>query len=120
MRELSVRTPIQFLLLAVVLIYAGVLLIAPIVAIVQGALGSGLNKLLDAITQPDALHAFGLTFLLALGAVVINTIAGVTLAWVLVRHKFLGKRILDALVDAPFVFSPVIAGYALILLFGRN
>ena len=120
MREISIRTPVQFLLLAVVLLYAGILLIAPIVAIIQGALSAGLNKLFDALTQPDVIHAFELTFLLALGAVLVNTIAGITLAWVLVRHQFPGKRILNTLVDAPFVFSPVIAGYALILLFGRK
>ena len=120
MREIKVRSPLQFLMLAIVLIYAGVLLIAPMVAITQGAFGAGVGKLIEALTQPDVLHAFEVTFLLALGAVLVNTIAGIILAWVLVRHNFRGKNILNALVDAPFVFSPVIAGFALILLFGRN
>lgn len=120
MREVSVRSPIQLLLLGVVLLYAALLLLAPMIAIVQGALGSGIGAVFTALGQPDVLLAFKQTFLLAIGAVVINTIAGIALAWVLVRHKFPGKRLFDALVDAPFVFSPVIAGYVLIVLFGRN
>src|SRR5689334_12264154 len=102
MREVKLRSPLQFVLLAIVLLYAGVLLIAPMVAIVQGAFESGLGKLIEALTQPDVIHAFEVTFLLALGAVLVNTIAGIILAWVLVRHHFRGKKLLNALVDAPF------------------
>src|SRR5579859_2130614 len=120
MRELRIRTPLQALLLALVLGYAGILLLAPMVAITQGALGSGLGKLIEALLTPDVIDAFELTFLLAFGAVIINTIAGIALAWVLVRHNFPRKNVVNALVDAPFSFSPVIIGYALILLFGRN
>src|SRR4051812_20850953 len=120
MREIKVRSPLQFLMLALVLGYAGVLLIAPMVAITQGAFGAGVNKLIEALTEPDVIHAFMVTFMLAIGAVIVNTLAGIVLAWVLVRHTFPGKNLLNALVDAPFVFSPVIAGFALILLFGRN
>jgi sulfate transport system permease protein len=45
---------------------------------------------------------------------------GIIISWVLVRQRFRGKRILNLLVDIPFVFSPVIAGYTMIVLFGRN
>jgi sulfate/thiosulfate transport system permease protein len=120
MREVTPRSPVAFIILAIVLLYAGLLLIAPMAAIVQGAFGKGLTQFLSAITQPDVLHAFQLTFLLAAGAVVINSIAGLIIAWVLARHNFPGKQLVNALVDAPFVFSPVIAGYVLIVLFGRN
>ncbi len=120
MRELRIRTPIQALLLFIVLGYAALLLLAPMVAIVQGALANGLDQLIQAMTTPDVIDAFELTFLLAFGAVIVNTIAGIALAWVLVRHNFPGKNLVNAFVDAPFAFSPVIIGYAVILLFGRN
>jgi sulfate/thiosulfate transport system permease protein len=120
MREVTPRSAMQIAILAIVLLYAGVLLIAPIVAIVQGAFEKGVIPFVSAITQPDVLHAFQLSFALAAGAVLLNAVAGVMVAWVLARHNFPGKRLVNALVDAPFVFSPVIAGYALIVLFGRN
>ncbi len=119
-RQVSPRKPTQFVLVGTVLLYAALLFGAPILAIVQGALASGVSRVVEAITQPDVLQAFQLTFFLAAGSVIVNTLAGVIVAWVLVRHQFRGKRVIDALVDAPFAFSPVIAGYVLIMLFGRN
>jgi sulfate transport system permease protein len=101
-------------------LYAAVLLIAPIFAIVQRALENGLQPVLDALSEPIVLHALQLTFLITFGAVVINTVMGIIIAWVLTRQRFPGKRLLNLLVDIPFVFSPVIAGYTLIVLFGRG
>jgi sulfate/thiosulfate transport system permease protein len=120
LRELTPRSPAALVVLAIVLLYAVALLIAPLAAIMQGAFGKGVAALVSAITQPDVLHAFALSFLLAAGAVMINAVAGLIIAWVLARHNFPGKHLVNALVDAPFVFSPVIAGYVLIVLFGRN
>ena len=120
MREISPRSPLAILLIAVVLIYAGVLVIAPLIAIVQGALAEGFQPVIDTFTSPDVQHAFLVTFILSVLAVLINAAAGLITAWVLVRHRFRGKQLLDALVDIPFVFSPVIAGYAMIVLFGRE
>ena len=120
MREVKVRLPAQILLLGVVLVYAGLLIIAPLVSIIQGAFAKGVAPLLSALSQPDVIAAFQLTFELAVGAVIFNTIAGLIIAWVLVRHRFPGKALVDAIIDTPFAFSPVIIGYALIVLFGRN
>ncbi len=120
MREQKVTRPGQFILLAIVLVYAGLLLIAPIAAIVGEAFSRGWDAIVKALSVPDVAMAFRLTFVISVAAVAINTVAGLGLAWVLVRHKFPGKRLLDALIDLPFVFSPVIIGYALVVLFGRN
>jgi sulfate transport system permease protein len=120
MREVRPRTPLQWLLLGGVLLYAAVLLVAPIVAIVGQALGDGLGQIIESLSQPNVLHALQITLTLSLGAVIINTTMGVITAWVLVRQRFRGRRILNLLVDIPFVFSPVIAGYTLIVLFGRG
>ena len=120
MREIQPRTPTQWLLVGAALLYAGVLLLAPILAILQRALAGGIQPVLDALSEPNVLHALQVTFWITLGAVTINTIMGVITAWVLTRHHFRGKGLLNLLVDIPFVFSPVIAGYTLIVLFGRG
>src|SRR5690349_24558072 len=115
MREIRPRTPTQWLLVIAALLYAGVLLLAPIIAIVQKALANGLQPVIDSLSEVNVLHALQVTFWMTIAAVIINTIMGVIIAWVLTRQKFPGKRLVNLLVDIPFVFSPVIAGYTLIV-----
>lgn len=120
MREEPVRSVGQALLVSIVVIYIGLLLIAPVIAIFNGALKDGIGQAWEALTAPDALLALQLTFGIALLTAIINLLFGVITAWVLVRHEFPGKRFLNALVDLPFVISPVIVGFVIILLFGRQ
>jgi sulfate transport system permease protein len=120
MNEIKPRTPMQFLLIGIVVLYAALLLVAPIAAIVQRAFAGGVGPVVEALTEPDVLAALRVTASLVFTATVINTIAGVALAWVLVRHQFPGKHLIDAMVDLPFVVSPVIIGYVIIVLFGRE
>ena len=72
------------------------------------------------VTDPDTLHALYLTVLIAVIAVPINTVFGVAAAFVLVRQKFRGQGVINALIDLPFAMSPVVIGLALLLLFGRQ
>jgi sulfate transport system permease protein len=72
------------------------------------------------MTTPAAISALSLSLLIAVIAVPLNTIFGVGCAMVLVRGKTRGRAILDALIDLPFVVSPIIAGLALILVYGQN
>lgn len=120
MREVAPRSPLAFLLIGGVILYAGLLLIAPLLAILNGAFGRGVEAVINALNTPDVRIAFQLTFSLTFGVVIINTVCGMLVAWVLVRHKFPGRGLADALVNTPFVFSPVIVGYVLIVLFGRG
>lgn len=106
-------------LVAVVLAYAALLLIGPLVAILWGAVGEGVSAFIAAISSNEARFALELTLVLAVIATLINTIFGVCIAWVLARDDFKGKSFLNGLVDMPFAVSPVIAGFMLILLFGR-
>jgi len=111
---------IEWALVALVVLYAAGLLVAPLVAIVFGAFAEGVGAVLREITSVDALSSLKLTLVMAIGATVLNTAFGVLIAWVLVRDSFWGKRILNGLVDMPFALSPVVAGFMLILLFGRG
>lgn len=110
----------EVVIVALVLLYAGVLLVGPLAAIVWGAFSSGLREFFVQLTSPNAIAALQLTVLLATAATAINTVFGICIAWVLVRDDFPGKRFVNGLVDLPFAASPVIAGYMIILLFGRN
>lgn len=107
-------------LIALVTLYVGVLVIAPLVALVAGALGQGLVAVAAALAEPDVLSAFWRTLIISVVTVVVHTICGMAVAWVLVRQEFPGKRLLNGLIDLPFAVSPVVAGYMLILLFGRR
>ena len=110
----------EWALIAIVVFYAAALLLAPLVAIVWGSLADGLGAFVREMTSADAISSLKLTLEMAVGATVINTLFGVCIAWVLVRDNFWGRRILNGLVDMPFAVSPVIAGFTLILLFGRT
>jgi len=104
----------------IVFLYTALLLVAPIIAICSGALSDGVGAVVRELTSEDALHALKLTLFLGLTASALNAVLGLCTAWVLVRDKFRGQAILNAVVDLPFAISPVIAGLMLILLFGRG
>jgi sulfate transport system permease protein len=73
-----------------------------------------------AVTTPDALHALKVTLILAGIAVPANTIFGVLAALAIVRYRFPGAGIFNAVVDLPLALSPVVVGLALLLLYGRG
>jgi sulfate transport system permease protein len=104
----------------VVVLYAAVLIVAPVITIIGGALEDGIGPVITALTTPDALGALKLTFILTVLASAINVVLGLLVAWVLVRHNFPGKALFNGLVDLPFVMSPVIVGFVVIVLFGRQ
>jgi sulfate/thiosulfate transport system permease protein len=111
---------IRRVLIAAVLIYVGTLLLAPIAALVAGAFQDGLGAILKALNQPDVIAAFWLTIKISLIVVLVHTIFGTIVAWVMVRDRFPGRALLNGLIDMPFAISPVVVGYMLLLLFGRT
>ncbi len=108
------------LLIGIVVGYMAILIAAPVGALIWGSLGQGLGVIVSALADPQVLRAFWLTILIALISVVVHAICGTALAWVLVRQRFWGRRVLNGLLDLPFAISPVVAGYMLLLLFGRQ
>jgi sulfate transport system permease protein len=107
-------------LIAIVVAYVGVLILAPIAALAAGAFSEGLGAIITAISQPDVLSAFWRTLLVSLLVITVHAIFGTLVAWVLVRHRFPGRDLVNGLIDMPFAVSPVVVGYMLLLLFGRN
>jgi len=100
--------------------YLALVLVAPVAAIVWRTFAHGLAPVWQAVTTPDALHAFWLTVLIAAIAVPLNTVFGIACAVVLVRHRFPGKGLLNAIIDLPFAISPVVIGLALVLVYGQD
>lgn len=99
--------------------YLALLLVAPVGMVCYRALEHGIGPAWDAVTTPDALHAFWLTIVMVAIAVPLNTIFGVATALLLVRQRFRGRAVLNALIDLPFAISPIVVGLALILAYGQ-
>ena len=100
--------------------YLAVLLLVPVGVVFYRTFENGLGAVWDSVTTPAAISAFWLTIEVALIAVPLNAVLGVMTALALVRGRFRGKRVLDALVDLPFAVSPVVVGLALLLVWGAN
>ena len=100
--------------------YLFFLIMLPVVVILWRTFENGISDVIDALTSEQALHAFKVTAIVAGLAVVLNTVFGVATAILLVRHRFPGRRMLDAFIDLPIAVSPVVVGLALILVYGRN
>ncbi len=100
--------------------YLSLLLLIPVGMISYRAFEHGAGPAFDAVTTPEALHAFYLTILIAAISVTANTIFGIACALLLVRTEFRGKALLNAAIDLPFAISPVVIGLSLYLLYGRE
>jgi sulfate/thiosulfate transport system permease protein len=100
--------------------YLAVLLVAPVGYVFWKTFQHGFGPAWDAVTTPDAVHALKVTVILTAIAVPANTIFGVLGALAIVRHRFPGAGIFNAVVDLPLALSPVVVGLALLLLYGRG
>jgi len=104
--------------LTLVISFIALFLIAPLGMVFVGALSKGLKPFFEALIQPDARAAIGLTLLVAAIAVPFNAAFGVCASWAVAKHRFPGKAFLITLIDLPFSVSPVVAGLTFVLLFG--
>lgn len=109
-----------WILIGVVLVYMGLLIVAPISALVSGAFQNGLDAVWQSLSSSALLQSLYLSLRISLLVVLVQALFGSMVAWVIARHEFRGKSILNGLIDIPFAISPVVVGYMLLLLFGRN
>jgi sulfate transport system permease protein len=100
--------------------YLTLLVVAPVAALASRTFARGLSAIVSALGQPDVLGAFWRTLLIALITVAVHAILGTTVAWMLVRYRPRGGRLINGLIDLPFAVSPVVAGFMLFLLFGAR
>jgi sulfate transport system permease protein len=100
--------------------YLALLLLAPVAMIFYRTFEHGLAPVWNAVTAPNAVHAFWLSLEIVAIAVPLNTIFGIGIALLLERGRFKGKALLGMLIDLPFAISPVVIGLALVLAYGKT
>jgi sulfate transport system permease protein len=102
------------------LFYLTSLVLIPLLALVLRPAALGLDGFWAAISTPRVLASLRLSFGMALAAAAIDSVFGFVIAWVLVRYRFPGKALLDAVIDLPFALPTAVAGIALSTLYAPN
>jgi sulfate transport system permease protein len=102
------------------LLYLGILVLVPLAALPLKAMGLGWEQFWQVVTAPRVMASYRVTFGASLLAACVNLFFGAIVAWVLVRYRFPGKKVLDALVDLPFALPTAVAGIALTALYAKN
>ena len=109
----------KYVLITISIVFVGVMLVLPLIAIIVNSLQRGWEFYIKSLTSRYVLSALKVTIIATISALIINTFFGITAAWLLTKFSFRGKHILATLIDIPFSISPVIAGLAFIMTFGR-
>ncbi|MCL6360635.1 sulfate/thiosulfate ABC transporter permease CysW [Pectobacterium polaris] len=107
-------------LIALGVILSLIMLVIPLVSIFAAALLHGLGGVWRNLSDPDMLHAIGLTLLVVAIVVPVNLVFGTLLAWLVTRFQFPGRQLLLTLIDIPFAVSPVVAGLLYLLFYSTN
>lgn len=101
-------------------LYLSLIVLIPLGALLLKTAGLTWEEFWTIVTAPRVLASYRLSFGASLAAALINLVSGLLVAWVLVRYKFPGRRLLDALVDLPFALPTAVAGIALTALYAPN
>jgi sulfate transport system permease protein len=101
-------------------VYLGLLVALPVVAVVTKGFGDGLGTFRDAMAAPAAWAAVRLTLWTSTVAAGLNAVMGTLLAWVLVRYRFPGRRLLSTVVDLPLAIPTLVTGVMILALYGPN
>jgi sulfate/thiosulfate transport system permease protein len=108
------------LALGFTLLYLSLVVLIPLSAVFLKSFTLTFSNFMQIVSEPRVLASFRLSFGAAFGAAVVNAVFGLLVAWVLVRYRFPGRRLLDALVDLPFALPTAVAGIALTALYAAN
>lgn len=119
MKDNSQKT-VKWILIGISVIFFLLMLVVPLLEVIYRALADGLESYRTALTASNTLSALKVTLIATVIAVLVNTIFGVIASWLITKFDFRGKNVLSTLIDIPFSISPVIAGLAYIMTFGRT
>jgi sulfate transport system permease protein len=108
------------LALGFTLTYLGIIVMIPLAALAVRAAGLGFGEFVALAGDRRVLAALKLSFGASIAAALINTVFGLLVAWVLVRYRFPGRRLVDAAIDLPFALPTAVAGIALTALYAPN
>jgi sulfate/thiosulfate transport system permease protein len=104
--------------LGAAVLWLSLLVLLPLAAVVVKATGGGWGGFWSALTTREAFSALRLTVLCSLGVAAVNAVVGTLVAWVLVRDRFWGKRVVEVVIDIPFALPTIVAGLVLLTLYG--
>jgi len=114
------RSRTTSLRLGVATLWLSVIVLLPLAAIAWEAAGGGWHAFWLAVTSNAALESFRVTLTISAGVTLVNLIFGLLIAWVLVRDDFVGKRLVDAIIDLPFALPTIVASLVMLALYGNN
>lgn len=106
--------------LGIGLTWLGLIVLLPLAALILRSGGLGFAGWWRAISDPRVVASLKVSFGSALVAALIALVAGALIAWVLVRYRFPGRRLMDALVDLPFALPTAVAGITLAAIYDQN
>jgi len=104
--------------LGVAMLWFSLLVLIPLAAVVVTASGAGWSGFWQAVTNAQTASAFRLTVGTAFLVTIVNVVMGTTIAWVLVRDRFFGQRVIEFFIDIPFALPTIVAGLVLLSLYG--
>jgi sulfate/thiosulfate transport system permease protein len=101
-------------------LWLSVIVLLPLAAIAWQAVDGGWDAFWLAVTSNAALESFRVTLIISAGVTLINLVFGLLIAWLLVRDDFVGKRLVDAIIDLPFALPTIVASLVMLALYGNN
>lgn len=108
------------LTLGFAVLYLSLIVLVPLAALVIKSTSVTWQRFWEIVSDPRVTASYRLSFGASLAAALINTVFGFVVAWVLVRYRFPGKKLVDALVDLPFALPTAVAGIALTSIYAAN
>jgi sulfate transport system permease protein len=111
---------VRWILRLVAVGYVLALVALPVLTVGRRTFGRGLGPVVDSLGNPDLIAAAKLGLVVTTASVLLNTLFGVGISILLVRYRFPGRRLINALIDLPVSISPVAVGIALILVYGQG
>ncbi|OBA58158.1 sulfate ABC transporter permease subunit CysT [Mycobacterium sp. 1100029.7] len=101
-------------------VWLSVIVLLPLAAIAWQAAGGGWHAFWLAVTSHAAVDSFRVTLTISIGVTLVNTVFGLLIAWILVRDDFLGRRLVDTVIDLPFALPTIVASLVMLALYGNN
>ena len=109
----------KVVLITISVLFIFLMLVMPLISVIVNSLKKGFEFYIESLSTEYVISSLKVTLLATVIAVVVNTFFGLVASWLLTKFTFKGKQVLATLIDVPFSISPVIAGLAFIMTFGR-
>lgn len=113
------RKATKYILITISTLFIVIMLVMPLVMVLVSSLKKGAAFYISAVSADTVISALGVTVTATVITLLVNSFFGIVASVLLTRYKFRGKQVLQTMIDIPFSVSPVIAGLAFIMMFGR-